>query len=152
MIIQSPFLDYLSYVENLDRELRYDWFLAHEKTFSDSEYWGLLRYVYQTVYPWKYRAQLRELFLSSRPGREWLMEDDDRKVFDSLPDVITIYRSSSVKDPGGALSWTTSISNARKYKKTYESEGMPQRLLTRTVKKSQAICYWCNLKELIVVK
>ncbi len=64
--------------------------------FSDAQYWRLLGTAYSNQkHTIQYRELFDELFRADRPGREHLMDEDERRILERLPDEIAVYRGYS---------------------------------------------------------
>ena len=73
---------------------------------DDCDYWRQLRSDWtQTERPGEEADQWRARFTDPRPGREHLMDDDERDLVASLPDRVRVYRGAvrGVNETG--LSW-----------------------------------------------
>ena len=84
-------------------------------------------------------------------SKQHLMNRADLKIYQNLPETITIYRGVSPKRARLGLSWTADKEIASWYKKRYES-GIKGQLLTAAINKKHILAYIDDLneKELIV--
>lgn len=78
---------------------------------SNKEYWEIFSAC------WTDSENLHQIwnltdFLMARNGREHMMSDDEKELFDALPDEFMVYRGHQGKNPEGH-SWTLSYSKAR---------------------------------------
>ncbi|MCT4006869.1 hypothetical protein HZQ22_16050 [Elizabethkingia anophelis] len=101
------------------------WFNEYNNLFTDEEYWQNLIIAYQLQYydPNLPHGILKSLFSSKRGGKESIMDKDKRRVYDGLPDVVTIYRGMSVKEFNSGdfrLSWTLDKNIAEEFKERSE--------------------------------
>jgi|GEM_PF-2565280 hypothetical protein len=126
-------------------------FLKHQDSFSDEEYWEKLAYVYimQDFAHVPYEVY-KNIFSSNRSNREKLMNDEDIKFLDNLPETITIYRGGAVneKRTGFGISWTLSKDIAQQFvdrKKVLSNDQME--VLELTIKKSKVVAYFSERNE-----
>lgn len=68
-----------------------------------------------------------------------LMEDDDYKIWENLPDELTLYRGISQHHNPKGLSWTKNIETAKWFKNRFNSPD--NYMLKAVVKKEDMICY-----------
>ena len=113
--------DYFSYLMCFDSHNCLKPFLEILHLLKDREYWELLRIVYESDDFWKraqfegdylimnHRKKLFELLASSRPGRDYFMEDEERRQFDELPPSITVFRGFNMVEFSDGYSWSTSM-------------------------------------------
>lgn len=71
-----------------------------------------------------------------------LMQSDDYKYYQSLPDVVTLYRGVSPGRKKYGLSWTDDVETAKWFKQRFEEDGNKGELLTVTVPKEYCLCYF----------
>jgi hypothetical protein len=102
--------DYEGYINCIEVYSQPEWFAKDAHLLPDDRYWPLLSRIYQTQkYTHYYRDLFDCLFRADRPGRENLMEPEEREVLAKLPDVLTVYRGYSDDDEEGyaeGISWT----------------------------------------------
>lgn len=116
-------LDYDGYLDLRGSHERLQAF-AQLGSLSDRDYWRLLAQIWighDVVY--SDLATWRALFGSSRPGREWLMDEAERARVAALPEVVTAYRGFS--HPGGqaGISWTLEREQAEWFARRLEVLG-----------------------------
>lgn len=80
-----------------------------------------------------------------------LMSEEDYRVYESLPDSITLYRGVSVGRKRYGLSWTRNREEAEWFKGRFEHENKKGTLLTATVPKDLCLCYFNSRGEKEVV-
>jgi hypothetical protein len=90
--------------------------------------------------------------LSPRPEREYIMREEDRAVFNALPERFTVYRGCNHLNEGG-FSWTLKREVAEwfvGYNAKFDlvkSKLVEARVIERVVKKSDCIAYFGERKE-----
>ena len=88
--------DWEGYLGNIDINSQPEWFDKDKELFSDEQYWRLLGRVYGCQkFTHDRRDLFDELFRSERPGRENLMDAEEREIFARLPDEFVVYRGYS---------------------------------------------------------
>ena len=121
---------------------------------TDSDYWERLgqMYILTEIVSFQQKT-VRDLFSSSRPEREKLMDAEERKILDDLPDEVTIYRGYDLNNSKG-WSWTLSEEKAEwfanRWRKAYPER--KRRVATGKVRKKDIIAYFDgrNEKEIVV--
>lgn len=74
-----------------------------------------------------------------------LMDDEDKHVYDSLPEVITVYRGQSYDGPYyNAMSWTLKKSKAEWFRVRFNQAG---KLFKAKINKQDILMYSNNMKE-----
>lgn len=101
-----------SAIYNHDKRHRVMAFWDFSHLLGDVEYWRILGDLYRNHQmedqePNSHAEShlFRDFFRSGRPGRENLMREQDRAVFDRLPDAFPVHRGFATGD-GSGLSWT----------------------------------------------
>lgn len=93
-------------------DLRIKYFLKYNSFLTDEEYWEYLSKVYQSQdYNPIPLEILSALFNSTRKGKYKLMNENELKFYNNLPDEIEIYRAMSKKEfesKNYRFSWTLS--------------------------------------------
>jgi hypothetical protein len=90
-----------------ERPFRLEAFIEYGTSFSGEQYWksfGDLWTDVENIHP-NQRTFLR-ILKSNKSGREFLMNEDERKALAELPEVLTIYRGYGGKTGHKGLSWT----------------------------------------------
>ena len=132
-----------------ERPFRVEVFEAFAPRLSNEEYWTLLAHVWtDTENAWQYRERWVELYESKRPMRHALMDDEESKEYDALPDMVTIYRGCQKGINEDGLSWTLDKKKAQWFATRYQKDGI---VLERTVPKSQIIAYYAGRGESEVI-
>jgi uncharacterized protein len=103
------------------------WIFIHEKPYRfqkllelvdnvrlpDKEFWEIFGSCWtNTENMWQMESEIRELLEFGYQNPHTMMEDEERKLFDSLPDEFTVYRGHQGCNEEG-LSWTLSSWRAR---------------------------------------
>lgn len=110
---------------------------------SSKEYWSLLGEIWVlSENIWQNQDKWQELLTSCRPDKEYFMEEEDRKYFNSLPDTITIHRG--YKENKNGFSYSLSEEKAQWFANRWKKEGV---VITRTIKKEDAFAYMGGRKE-----
>lgn len=83
------------------------------------------------------------------PDVHLMMDPDERAVFDSLPDTVTVHRGCGDDSGAGVegLSWTLSREKAEWFARRFTTDDSPGRVLTRTVPKSVIAAYLARRGE-----
>lgn len=87
-----------------ERPHRFEALAGVAADMTDEEYWEQLRWVWtdsENIFQYQ---PLLSMFLG-RPGRERMMDEDDRAFYDRLPDKIAVYRGHLGRNRRG-FSWT----------------------------------------------
>lgn len=113
---------YEKYIFLHERPYRLNAFDEVEHDLDDDQYWELLSGIWvdtenfwQNVDLWKY------FWDASRPGREKVMDEDEKKIFDALPAEFVIYRGFTHEDAETGLSWTLDKKKAQWFAKRFSS-------------------------------
>ncbi len=113
-----------------ERPYRIEAFLCLDEEFdiSDKDFWSIMSEIMiDTENRWQHASIISEL-LDSRRGRRSLMDEDDRKVFDELPDEVTVYRGCQEvletwpHHNREGMSWTLSKEKAEWFAKRFKRE------------------------------
>lgn len=86
-----------------------------------------------------------------KADKKALMDAEDYKVWESLPDTVTLYRGVSVGRERYGLSWTDNRKKAEWFMHRFEREGRSGTLLTVTVPRELCLCYFNSRGEEEVV-
>ncbi len=110
--------NYLGYLTLVSRPFRLHEFVttvAHRVT--GPRYWSLLRYIYtdsESIGP--NIDAVRALWNRDTPGREKMMTADERRVYDSLPDLVEVYRGCRARyAKKQSVSWTLDLDTAVRF-------------------------------------
>jgi hypothetical protein len=112
------------------------------------DYWSLVARVWlDTEYPSNAIDDWVEIL--SHPDAHLMMDDDERQVYDALPDEVEIYRGvgpDAYEDSG--ISFTLSIERARWFANRFSEDG---HVLTRTVPRAEIVAYLNGRNESEVI-
>lgn len=90
---------------------------------SDTEYWDVLSWVYcDSENLWQNADLVAELLDSPRPGREAMMDEEERATLDKLPGKVRIYRGHCSHNQDG-FAWTLSSTKAWWFAKRFDVNG-----------------------------
>jgi len=122
-----------------------DWLAKDAELLPDDRYWSLLGQVYGAQkFTHDSRDVIDTLFRADRPGRENLMEPDERDVLARLPDVLTVYRGYSDDNCEGfadGIAWTLDRREAIWCANSEHDSDNP-RVITGKVRKEDVWAYY----------
>ena len=106
--------EYTTCLHLTERPCRLDAFVNEIAAVVDDQQYGeLLAEIWiDTEYPYAAFNTWQQLFASKRPGRENLMNDEERAALSALPSTLAIYRGGWTNK---GLSWTLSEDQARRF-------------------------------------
>lgn len=145
--------DWTSAVWIHERPYRIQVLLEFADHMTDQVFWEILGSIWtDSENIWQNENEWRNLLESDRPGREHVMDDDDRRAFNDLPDKIDIYRGCISEQNEDGLSWTTNVKVAEFFAKRFAGlhDGDPI-ILCGTVDKSDVLFYSAGRNESEVV-
>ena len=106
-----------------ERPYRLQAFLEIKDQLKDTQYWVLLADTWiDTENAWENKDKWRKLFDSTRPYSNYLMNEEEYNAMRSLPQMVTIYRGSTIKNDKG-LSWTLSKEKAEFFAQRFDRKG-----------------------------
>jgi hypothetical protein len=136
--------DYEGYISCIEIYSQAEWLAKDADLLPDDRYWSLLGQIYWCQKYTHYNRDLfDDLFRADRPGREHLMDAEEREVFARLPDVLTVYRGYSDDDDEGyaeGIAWTLDRRGAVWYANWVRKHDCP-RVITGKVRKQDAWAY-----------
>jgi len=113
---------------------RFETFLKIKDQLNDKDYRRTLADAYtgsDNLYALK--EEVKEAFLEDRSNREFLMTKKELKIYNSLPENLTIYRGMTVEELESGdlnISWTLLKECAEffayKYGRNFSTEGIPK--------------------------
>lgn len=128
---------YSSYIFLHERPYRLNAFSLIQSKLSDTQYWSLLSEIWtDTENQWQGLDKWKQLLLSNRPSRHYLMNEEEFNLLQSLPDEVTIYRGCQKGINEDGLSWTLNKSKAKFFANRFSKEGI---ILEREIPKSDII-------------
>jgi hypothetical protein len=99
--------DWYDYLLLFSHEARPEAFLAILPELDDYEYWSMLAEAWSSAEaPGTDGIDWRALFTDPRPGRAWLMNEDEQTNHEMLPEYVTVYRGVGHPDYALGLAWT----------------------------------------------
>jgi uncharacterized protein len=149
--------------EALDKGNWYGVILHHERPYrvaifeelvsgridDDAEWWEVVSHIWtDSENIWQELARWRSLFTGAPAGDP--MNDEEREVFDALPDKITVYRGTAAPDGmGSGMSWTLNKERADWFaRRFYGLDHLAEpKVITAVVGKEVAIGYLAGRGE-----
>jgi hypothetical protein len=125
----------------------------HGAEISNEDYWELVgsvwvdsENIYQNEDEWEF------LLSSERPGREHMMDEEERAAFAALPDTLTVYRGCHRELNEDGLSWTLDRDRAAWFAKRFASvTGSDPIVHVGEVSKSQVVAHFLGRNEAEIV-
>jgi hypothetical protein len=119
---------------------------------GDEDYWRLLGSIWtDSENIWQMRDEWIEVLSSDRPGREFLMDEDDQREYDVLPDTLTVYRGAARNVNEDGLSWTLDYEKASWFAQRRRRRTDAPLVVHGTVAKTDAIAVFHSRDEYEVV-
>jgi hypothetical protein len=138
---------------------RFQTFLKIKDQLNDKDYWRTLADAYtgsDNLYHIK--EKVKEAFLEDRSHREFLMTKKELKIYNSLPENLTIYRGMTVEEHESGhfnVSWTLLKERAEffayKYGRNFSTEGIPKVVHQLEVLKVEILAYFHERNEQEVI-
>lgn len=125
--------------------------IADEMT--DSQYWEMVGDVWtDSENIWQNYEEWLELLSDERPGREFMMSEEEREALASLPEEIEVYRGCHRELNEGGLSWTTDKERATWFAKRFADhrDGEPL-VIVGKVKRENVLAYFTGRSESEIV-
>lgn len=128
--------------------------------YEDKIYWQALAMCYENSDNLGVvsRQVLKGLFTVDRGCREYLMKGPQRRAYNKLPPIVTIYRGMTIEERESGdygVSWTLSKKVAEYfafvYPRNYEFGNHPKCVIRLDVPKEKIIAYWNTRKEKEVI-
>lgn len=146
--------NWLGYILTYERPYRlYGFGIAAGDIHDDETYWHVLGHIWtDSENIWQEEEQWLEYLSDERPGREHLMDEDEREAFESLPDTLTIHRGYKQDDRKMGMSWTLEVKMAEWFaaRLAHHDEDDP-RVVSGTIDKAKAIAYFTGRNEQEIV-
>jgi len=145
--------DPLGYLVLIEKPYRMDAFIEIQDRLSDAQYWRNLEFVFSiTEYVHENKAKWLELLKSKRRFRQLMMTRKDRKSFEKMPEILTIYRGyqHGKYHHKMGISWTLSKKKATWFAYRRSANGSPK-VVVGTCKKTDVLCYTDDRKEQEVI-
>ena len=135
-----------------ERPYRVEAFMEIAYLLDDEEWWELFGSVWtDSENMHQHIEEWRNLMDNAPPGDP--MDDDERQVYEGLPDSITVYRGTAADDGmGSGFSWTLERERAEWFAHRFAEirEGEAQ-VYTGTVKKVDVVAYFAGRGEAEIV-
>jgi len=112
-------------------------FVKEKKNLSDERYWELLRTVWILCGSIEYNDLFRLLMTSARKEQYYFSTPEEQKKLREMPELITIYRATTIAKDVKGLSWTLSKEYAEWYKNAYSKET----IISKQIRKDQIFAY-----------
>lgn len=131
-----------------ERPWRFEALLEVADKVDDEQFWHGVRDVWMDSENIReHEDEWDELLRTDRPGREHMMDDEEREALAALPDEITVYQGHTDERDDG-WSWTTNRQTAEWFARRFASmeDGEPL-LTTATVKKGDVTAYLLGRSE-----
>jgi len=138
---------------------RFQTFLKIKDQLNDKDYWRTLADAYtgsDNLYHLK--EEVKDVFLEDRSHREFLMTKKELKIYNSLPENLTIYRGMTVEEHESGdfnVSWTLLKERAEffafKYGRNFSTEGKPKVVHQLEVLKVEILAYFHERNEQEVI-
>lgn len=147
--------DWEGYINCIEIYSQPEWLAKDAHLLPDDRYWPLLRQVHGAQRSTHKRRELfDDLFRADRPGRENLMEPDERALLARLPDVLTVYRGYADDDDNDdegfedGIAWTLDRRAAVWYANRFCASDNP-RLVIGRIRKAD-IWAFCRNGDLLL--
>jgi hypothetical protein len=103
--------------------------------------------IYENFFEWETILQDKAL------AGGWLatMDESERKVFDNLPDVVTVYRGTNCEEGVKGFSWTLDRAKAKWFAKRFANKDNDCLIVHGTVAKTDVVAYFDNRNEKEIV-
>ena len=140
--------DYEGYIYSLARVFRPEWLAKDAHLIPDDRYWTILGRIYAVLdFTHSNFDLFHQLFRADRPGRENLMEPDERDVLARLPDELTVYRGYAYEDDdeqdfAEGIAWTLDRHRAVWFANRHCKPEIAHRLITGKVWKKDVWGYF----------
>jgi hypothetical protein len=132
-----------------ERPYRLEAFTKIADKLPDAKYWSLLSAIWtDTENGFQNIEQWRELFSSSRPSRNFLMNEDEQFIFDNLADKFTVYRGCQEGLNEDGISWTLKREKAEWFANRFQKAGV---VLEKEITKQDAVALFIGRNESEVV-
>jgi len=138
---------------------RFQKFLEIQDKLNDKDYWKILSYAYTCSDDlFHLKEDVKEAFIVDRSYREFLMDEEDFEVYNSLPEKLIIYRgmtNEELESGDFGVSWTLSKEIAgffaHTYGRNFSTEDKPKTIHQLEVSKVEIIAYFGREQEVIYI-
>jgi hypothetical protein len=137
-------------IDLVERPYKMERLEALAPKMTDTDYWAALGLWY-TEQEFFNQAQLRRLFAIDRPGREHLMDEEDRAFLAQLPESFDVFRGYGKTANG--WSWTLDRKKAIWFAQRFAgvSSDKPPMLATGSIDRSAVVAYFGGRGESEIV-
>lgn len=133
--------DYLSFIFLHEKPFRMNAFIEVKENFNDEDYWSIALSVWtNSDNIWQNRDTWKKLLKDKKriSTKHLFMSEDDRKVFDELPERFKIYRGYHDGKNEFGYSYTLDEETAKRFSKGHKVVG---KVYIREVSKSEVFAY-----------
>lgn len=117
-------------------------FLRYCQEMPDTDWWVMASSIWiGSENVWQYKKEWERIFSTNRPGRDAMMEDEEKTRLASLPDTIEIYRGCKSHNRRG-WSWTLDNAVAVRFSTMLKMKKQTGLLLTGKVEKKHIVAYF----------
>ena len=132
--------DWESYVFTHERPYRIEMLALIVDLMSDQDFGKLFPLVLMdSENHWQLHKVIKKLLARKGDWKQYLMTDEEKKVFESLPSLVTLYRGCKIFNIKG-FSWTINIEKAKWYSRRCTSAG--GLVMKGVCNKSDLLAYW----------
>ena len=132
-----------SYLFLHERPHRMDAFMEVSEAMNDEDYWTNLASIWvDSENIWQAEILWTAALHSDRPGRDAMMEEDERQTFTQLPSEVEVFRGFCEDGRERGLSWTTDRKKAEWFAARLAVPGdMPRLAIGRVEKDKIVACF-----------
>jgi hypothetical protein len=142
--------DWISYLALHERPHRLEALLELIQEFkvADEQIWPVVGWAWSDTEGVRWNLDTwRGIWSMECQYRHLVMHEDERKVFDQLPEQMTIWRGVNHEDAVQGLSWTLNRDTAVRFAKRFAEENDPLLLAKGQVTKGNVLAYFADRKE-----
>jgi hypothetical protein len=140
----------MSYLWLIEKPYRLQAFIGIQDKLSDAQYWRNLEFAWEVnEFVHRDKTTWLSLFTSKRRYRGLIMDREDRKHLQTLPDELVIYRGYRHSSYKAGLSWTLSLEKAAWFANRW-NQGNPM-VVTGRCRKEDVIAYLNGRNEQEIV-
>lgn len=132
-----------------ERPYRLEAFVKIADKLPDAKYWSLLGSIWtDTENGWQNLEQWKQLFSSSRPNRNFLMDENEQFGFENLGETFKVYRGCQEGLNEDGISWTLRPEKAQWFANRFQKDGV---VLEKVIAKQDAVALFIGRNESEVV-
>jgi hypothetical protein len=118
------------------------------RNLTDREYWKLVGMVWvDSENIWQWGNLTRQLVGSQRPGRRYIMDEEENVALTAMPDTLTIYRGLTSRGTRKGWAWTLDRARAEWFAHRTILKGEKPIVLAGTISKAHVIAYFTGRNE-----